>query len=329
MTTRSSNNKPRQPVPLSQSQLRECREAAVKTRYGAKFVFDVIPFTGLRKSEFLHLRTDWIIWGDGDALNTERVDVIDIPPEAECRHITWKANPPETEPKPGPCKLCQDAGRERWKSHGETPVRQVPVFQSDTQRELRRWFRDLGYDAVPWDPRGLNRLIDDTVAKTNLDREVKPMDLTVTFILIAAERGNFTREEIAEMAGRYKRQGTFNSILRQSSADFDFDLTVPDILTYIDEQQPISLTAMSEDLNISSGAAHSWVHQLVDEGFIQKSQADHEYPANSIVYELVSGVDPDEKLECPDSTCSQDFFNFNTRTQHYEQVHEGKRYTGE
>lgn len=326
MRKSSNNSRRQQPIPLSQEQLSKCRDAAFKGPYGAKFVFDVIPYTGLKKNEFLHLREDWILWGDGDALNNDRPIVIDIPPEAECRHITWKNSRAETEPKPGLCSNCEKKGRSRWKSYGEVSVRQVPVAQPCAKKELRRWFRQLNYNAVPWCGSSLNYLIDRTATNTNLNREVKPMDLTVTFVLVAAERGDFTRDEIAEMSGRYKKQGTFNNILRQSSADFGFSLTVPEVLAYINECQPISITKMSKQLDIAMNTAYEWVHQLEEEGLIKESQADHDLHPDNIIYELSSGVEPNDKLHCPIETCDRRFFNFGTRTQHVEQIHNGKEY---
>lgn len=148
------------------------------------------------------------------------------------------------------------------------------------------------------------------------------MDLSVTFIRIAAERGNFTRDDIAEMTGRYKRQGTFNNILRESSADFDFNLTVPEVLTSINKHQPTSITELTDVLDISLNTAHDWIHQLVEEGLIQESQANHSLPANSIVYELCRDVGPSQKLPCRNPNCDRRFFNFGTRTQHREHVHE-------
>lgn len=313
----------RQPIPLSSDQLEACRDAASRGRYESRFVFDVMPYTGLKKFEFLHLKEDWIIWGDGDALGENNIDVIDVPREDECINVNWDATPPETITKSGVCRDCREKNRDKFVSHGESADRQIPVAQPCAKLELRRWFRDLGHDGVPWDPRGLTRLVTQIGEQAGLDRTVKPMDLTLTFLLVAAERGNFNRDELAEMTHFYKRQGTFNNVLRQSTADFDFSLTVPDVLTCISRLQPTYISEIADHLDIHISTSHNWIHQLIQEGLIvEVADEAQNYHQSCNLYKLADGVDPEQSLPCPNENCNQTFLNFGTRTQHINHIHE-------
>jgi len=316
--------------PLTKSQLTIYTDTAEAIRsVEAAFPFRVVPYTGLTMGEFLHLRPKWIKWGSGDALSQTNAPVIEIPSEAPCRHIIWDPNAPHTTQREGQCSYCQnmDGDDGVWRNRGEGATRQVPVFQPIAQKALRRWFKTLNRNGVPFSQSGLHYLFEAIESSAPLDREISYSALRYTFIRICGEQG-LKKEQITEINPFYRIRKKPREILQNTSTNYTFEFPPGKKLLFIKDEQPITAKKLANYTGNTADTELNFLQNGVELGFLTE---DGRYLVNGpggrpeIHFVLNDHIEPVGNIPCPVVECDCSYRQLNALSRHLKSAHENEQ----
>lgn len=309
---------------LGRTELEVYKKTARKlTGSEAEFPFTIIPYTGLTPQEFLHLREDWILWGNGDALEEDRPPVIRIPERADCRNLRWDPNPPYYVRRDTPCNLCEEyGGTDQWECDGESNARDIPVIQPEAQVELERWFQTLSYDGVPYTYGGLESLVRRVRKRSPLNHEFGFTTLRHTFIHICAEQG-VEKDLLRQIIPHERIQGSVRSILADSSTDYDVEITVKERLPEIQNQEPVTAVQLAEALDTGPRNERQWLNSLEEIGIVESvgKVETAKLGRNPTGYRLAEDATVDARIPCSHPTCSREFLTFRGLSNHETTVH--------
>lgn len=179
------------PNPLSSKQLDDCQKTSRQLRKReSDFLYNIVPYTGLTASEFVHLSSNWITWPDKNShlKNSVDIPVISIPENDICSYTRWNPLPPASISKEGPCGECRRfRSSDKWQPSAANQVRHIPVHEPRAQQALHRYFKTFDFEANPWGPDHRKDVVKRVDELVPLSRSVTYRDLIYTFIHICAE----------------------------------------------------------------------------------------------------------------------------------------------
>ena len=159
---------------LKEIELEELLKACEKPKQ--KLVAYTLAYTGMRASEYVHLRPSWIDWQNM---------IIKIPSEVKCtEHPECRKERYKTK-KDGTRYLSKKANT--WKPKTKNSVRAIPI---DFEPRLRGALRE--YEDILKEPRdrvAVYRMIKRLASKTSIKTPVTPHVLRATFASICSAKG--------------------------------------------------------------------------------------------------------------------------------------------
>jgi predicted transcriptional regulator len=224
--------------PLSNEEFRTLFKLIDRESYREQrsLLVNIVPFSGLTGSEFRHLRSDWINWGDtGEPIE------IRIPPEDTCSPVKYGSGGNSIIEQPDPCTLCKDtAGPDHFTAENQYRERRIHIQETRAKKQLRQWFSR--YDYIPVSQP--TALLHKTVKKSSIDRNVRWIDLRNTYTRILAEQG-FELADIARWLGYPNRGWTsltmeVKEMLRDCDRDFTGQLRLKDYYAVLEEHGPMT-----------------------------------------------------------------------------------------
>lgn len=135
---------------LSPGQWKELQ--SVVSHPGAQVPLSVVGCTGLERSEFLHLHSDWIDW-HSDQPEDPDVPIIHLPDSEECRRgkiPRGSGTEMTVVSRDSPCPNCRESrtdGQYRTTRHS-TATRNIPVPDPKAINILEWWFSR--FNTIPW-----------------------------------------------------------------------------------------------------------------------------------------------------------------------------------
>lgn len=312
----------------------------------AKFVFSVIPYTGLTTDEFLHLREDWIYWRDAEAFDGSCPE-IHIPARDTCENIKWSPKPPEYTSKEHSCHFCRQNGEtDGFEAHSQmrqsadksdrelSASRPIPVKSDRAETELRRWFHTKDMAGVPWTRSSVCQLVQSVANKSPVDGNITYPTLRWTFVWILAESGA-SKKAIAEYShttGNYSRrlsgdqEGIARTILEESSTEYDFQTMAIDRLRTIRKIEPATSSELQEAHGTHKATENESINTLLEEGLILEAGL-RETPGigrSPMQYRVHPEIDPIEAggIPCKRESCDRTFLSLQARNKHCNQIHD-------
>lgn len=172
---------------------------SIVTHPGAQVPLSIVGCTGLQKSEFLHLNSDWIDW-HSDRPEDPDVPIIHIPNSEECRRRKiprGSGTEMTVVDRDGPCPNCKENTTDGYyhTDRHETATKNIPVPDPKAIQVLEWWFKK--YDTIPWN--GSYRTLGNEVGRI-LGRKISHTGLRRTFAARAAKNG-LQPDEIASFLG--------------------------------------------------------------------------------------------------------------------------------
>jgi hypothetical protein len=309
------------PTPLTKEELSICTDVARDLlAREATLPFAIVPYTGLTKSELLHLKPDWIHWGNGDALGSDRPPVIEVPPSSECQNLKWDKYPPHYRSKPGVCRLCEIDSRDKWKAAGENRLRSIPVIQPIAQKTLRRWFQTHSRDGVPYGANSLLQITTKVSRRAPIDRKVRYADLVYTFMHICAEQG-LEKETIFQISPTIPHHPKITNILRKSSTDYDIEIRTIDRLRTLRLIEPATINELSEEMGTQRDAEKMALQRFVENEIAVKTGVRTSDQYKPVTYAVNPELEIDEGIPCPRPNCDERFPTLRGRSVHQTRSH--------
>lgn len=224
--------------PLSNAELQVLFDLVDSESYREQgdLLVNIVPFSGLTGSEFRHLRSDWIDWGDeGEPIQ------IRIPREDTCSPVKYGAGGNTIIEQPDPCPLCKmTAGPDCFTVENEYRARRIHVQETRAKEQLRQWFSR--HDYVPISQPGA--LLHKIIERSPIDREVRWIDLRNTYTRILGDQG-FELIDIATWLG-YPNRGWASltmeakEVLRDCKTDYSGQLRLKDYYAVLEEHGPMT-----------------------------------------------------------------------------------------
>lgn len=214
--------------PLSPDQLDAVIEAASNLSYRHRLISGIVPYTGLTRSEFCHLRSEWVdafpTWDDPDYL------MIHVPEISKCVG-TCRVKPSgrDVERQDDPCCRCRPDGL--WTplaGRGKSRERSIRVEAGTAIKKLLLRVRSQG--SLPFTPSSnFYKWLDELAGTAGLSRRFgfKALRRTYGTILI---RNGFDSDLVADLMGyshKYKTRPLFEAI--DESPDWDEGSNPPSI----------------------------------------------------------------------------------------------------
>jgi len=162
----------READPLTEDELHQFIQAASGMSARCRLAGHILPFTGLRATEFKHLHRDWIQTLEPTEDNLDNVDELQIvvPDETQCEG-TLKFT--KISPEPGQTMEHRDSGcpvcspEDRWSTPFDNWERRIHVTADPAVNTIGWWFSR--YDSNPC--RGtVANIIKEIAQETNIDR---------------------------------------------------------------------------------------------------------------------------------------------------------------
>jgi len=162
----------REAEPLTEDELHQFIRAASEMSARCRLTGHILPFTGLRATEFKHLHRDWIQTLEPTEDNLDNVDELQIvvPDETQCEG-TLKST--KISPEPGQTMERRDSGcpvcspEDRWSPPFDNWERRIHVTADPAVNTIGWWFSR--YDSNPC--RGtVANIIKKVAQETNIDR---------------------------------------------------------------------------------------------------------------------------------------------------------------
>lgn len=302
----------------------------------ARFIFSVVPYTGIAEDEFLHLRDDWIYWRDASAFN-DRPPEIHIPATDTCHNLKWDGYPPSYRKKSGSCKQCRNKGTTNnfevtGRNNGQTEKsaarltreRVIPVRSNRAESELRRWFKTLDRPGVPWSANALSHIIQEVSDNSSVEGNVGYPTLRYTFIHILAESGVSKKDilkysPVHSFSQRRERVNKPRDILEDSSTEYDFVIKTIDRLQTIEKIGPVTRSDLAEFYDHDISTENAAMKRLRKEGLITsigQRNKPNTSGANPTLFDIHPDFDPSDGLSCPKEDCNRTFNTIRGRRGH-------------
>ena len=302
----------------------------------ARFVVEVVPYTGLSMNEFLHLRPSWIYWRDGSMFEDKHPE-IHVPATDSCKHIRWDPRPPEYTIKSGPCQYCRNNGdTDGFEVEGfsiksdDRPAtslsreRIIPVRSDRAETALRRWFQTLERPGVPYCRPKLCRIIRTVVSESTISRPISHTTLQWTFIRILAESG-VSKENIVKYSHleRIRESTGAKEILEESSTQYEFIIKTIDRLRIIDSDGPVTSHHLAERLGTKTGSERARLRKYLDEKLVIRAgkKPSQGRGDNWKLYKINPEIDISSGIPCIKPDCNQTFNTLRGRSLHYSKNH--------
>lgn len=305
--------------PLSKEELQTLFDFVEQESYREQrnLLVNIVPFSGLTGSEFRHLRSDWISWGDRD----EPIE-IKIPREDTCSPIKYGSGGNSIIEQPEPCPLCKDtAGPDKFTAENEYRERRIHVQESRAKEQLKRWFSHYDYIPVSRPSALLRKLINNST----IDRNIRWVDFRATYARILADQG-FELLDIARWLG-YPDQGwasltmEFKEVLRESETDYTGQIRLKDYYAVLEEHGPMT------DKEVAAHVDRTRIHtkrKLVDleeRGWAKEVGERVNGPGkHPTLYDSVPNASP--IFTC--HICQKEFDTFRGKEKHIDHQHRGQ-----
>lgn len=181
--------------PLTLNQLGAVMEAASQFSFRHRLLANIIPFTGLFQSEFLHLNRDWLVYryddSDGLSMGSGSPDsvVVHIPSESPCvgsYKFSQSGRRMGLVERTDPCLMCQPD--EVWEpAHSGRAERRILVNNTSAVDSLYWWFER--YETLPFSPsKTLYNWLDEIAEEAGV-RQFGFHSLRRTFGVVLLNRG--------------------------------------------------------------------------------------------------------------------------------------------
>lgn len=224
--------------PLSNEELQSLFELvdSESFRRQGNLLVNIVPFSGLTGSEFRHLRSDWIKWGNGD----EPIE-IKIPKEDTCSPIKYGAGGNTIVRQSEPCTLCKDtAGPNKFTAENEYRERRVHIQETRAKKQLRRWFSQYNYIPISQPTALLHKL----VKRSSIDRNVRWIDFRNTYTRILGDQ-DFQLGDIAKWLGYPCREWAaltmeVKEVLRECETNYSDHLRLKDYYIILEKYGPMT-----------------------------------------------------------------------------------------
>lgn len=253
--------------PLSKQEVAELQETAEqRDKKNEKLVVNIIPHTGLTVYEFIHLRRSWIRWNDPD--NSRDPLLIKIPAVDSCVSLKSTTGGTTTR-RISPCCRCRNEGEtDAWEAAHGARERKIPVLHDQAINMLREWFNV--YDTVAMADVTMRNALKTVQRKSNLEREVNPKDLRMTFVAMLAAM-EYDMSEILEWTGlRYA--SSIRPILDDSPTDYRERLQSRDLLETLKANGPLTAAELAERVEKSPMTIRKRLNFLSNQHYVNREQ---------------------------------------------------------
>jgi hypothetical protein len=302
--------------PLSNDELQTLFDLIENESYREQgnLVLNIVPFSGLTGSEFRHLRSDWINWGD-----MEEAVEIKIPREDICSPIRYDAGGNTIIEQPEPCTLCKDtAGPDHFTVENEYRARRIHIQETRAKIQLRQWFSRYDYIPISQPSALLNKITN----RSSIDRNIRWIDLRNTYTRILVDQG-FNLADIAKWLG-YPNRGwasltmELKEMLRECDTNYSDHLRLKDYYSVLEEHGPMNDKEMAAHVDRTRIHTKRKLVDLKEHGWaVEVGERRRGSGSHSTLYDSV----PDSSPSFSCKTCGEEFDTKIGKTVHKRHKH--------
>lgn len=209
--------------PLTLDQLKKVKKAASRLSFRHRLIAQIVPHSGVTRSEFIHLHRNWLTYRfDDDSVGALRMSspdsiVLDVPAESPCvgtlKREQGGSKPTAFTERDEPCRDCRPA--EVWEPENDRRANRRILIRADSAVDTMYWWFNQ-YDTLPLSPGGsTSRLVREIREEAGLSRDLVFTSLRRTYGVLLIAHGA-DREMVSEWMGvenRYKTMEPLYSTL--------------------------------------------------------------------------------------------------------------------